>query len=95
MTYTIDGSMITCHICGMTSHNPNDVENHYCGNCHIFHDDNDQLTDNEKKFVALALQGLALRQPKTFLMTIRIAQKLGIMLELLEYLNDWVHSNNR
>lgn len=27
---------ITCHLCGMTSYNPNDVENVYCGNCHRF-----------------------------------------------------------
>jgi ribosomal protein S27AE len=26
----------TCPKCGMTSHNPNDVENSYCGNCHAF-----------------------------------------------------------
>lgn len=28
---------ITCPICGMTSHNPNDVVNGYCGNCHAYH----------------------------------------------------------
>src|SRR5205807_7468130 len=27
---------ITCPLCGMTSHNPNDVKNGYCGNCHAF-----------------------------------------------------------
>lgn len=25
---------ITCPVCGATSHNPNDVSNGYCGNCH-------------------------------------------------------------
>ena len=25
---------ITCPRCGMTSHNPNDVREGYCGNCH-------------------------------------------------------------
>lgn len=30
---------IVCPKCGMVSHNPNDVENRYCGNCHAFHDD--------------------------------------------------------
>lgn len=25
----------TCPICGMTSHHPQDVENEYCGNCHV------------------------------------------------------------
>lgn len=29
---------ITCPSCGMTSHNPNDIEQKYCGNCHKFHD---------------------------------------------------------
>jgi hypothetical protein len=39
-TYTIskDGQSITCLICGMTSYNPNDVRERYCGNCHGFHD---------------------------------------------------------
>lgn len=38
--YTIapDGASITCHRCGRTSHNPNDVEQRYCGACHVFHD---------------------------------------------------------
>jgi hypothetical protein len=25
---------ITCPICGMTSYNPNDIREGYCGNCH-------------------------------------------------------------
>lgn len=29
---------ITCPQCGMTSHNPNDVRERYCGNCHQYHD---------------------------------------------------------
>src|SRR5262249_31628542 len=28
---------ITCPFCKMTSHNRNDVENAYCGNCNVFH----------------------------------------------------------
>lgn len=32
-----DGKMITCHTCGSTSHNRNDVANRYCGKCHKFH----------------------------------------------------------
>lgn len=38
-TYRIDpaGPSITCLACGMTSHHPGDVENLYCGNCHVFH----------------------------------------------------------
>jgi hypothetical protein len=27
---------ITCKLCGMTSYNPNDVINRYCGHCHQF-----------------------------------------------------------
>ncbi len=30
---------ITCPFCKMTSYNPNDIEQRYCGNCHAFHDD--------------------------------------------------------
>jgi hypothetical protein len=29
---------ITCPRCGKTSHNANDVEQRYCGNCHQFHE---------------------------------------------------------
>lgn len=34
-----DRKTITCGICGMTSHHPDDVSAHYCGKCKIFHDD--------------------------------------------------------
>lgn len=27
-------SSFTCPVCGMTSHNPNDAKEGYCGNCH-------------------------------------------------------------
>lgn len=39
-TFTIspDGKSITCLHCQKTSHNPNDVENEYCGFCHVSHD---------------------------------------------------------
>jgi len=45
MTYEIDpeGDWIKCLICGLTSYNPADVQNHYCGNCHIFHDEEPAL----------------------------------------------------
>jgi len=36
-----DGIAISCGRCGMTSYNPHDVENRYCGNCKVFHDDGD------------------------------------------------------
>jgi hypothetical protein len=29
---------IKCRLCGRVSHNPNDVKNRYCGNCHHFHE---------------------------------------------------------
>lgn len=34
---TPDGVSITCQACGMTSHHPDDVDNLYCGHCHVFH----------------------------------------------------------
>jgi hypothetical protein len=39
-TYTIasDGSWITCHRCGQTSHNLNDVTHKYCAKCRRFHE---------------------------------------------------------
>jgi hypothetical protein len=30
---------ITCPVCKMTSYNPNDIAQKYCGNCHKFHSD--------------------------------------------------------
>lgn len=40
-TYIIaaDGKSITCLRCKRTSFNSNDVDNHYCGYCHVSHDD--------------------------------------------------------
>jgi len=29
---------ITCHLCGMTSYNRDDIREHYCGNCKVFLD---------------------------------------------------------
>jgi ribosomal protein L37E len=39
--YTIaaDNRSITCHRCGKTSYNLNDVQQRYCANCKRFHDD--------------------------------------------------------
>lgn len=41
--YTISlgehGACITCHVCGKTSWNRNDVEQRYCGHCHVVHHD--------------------------------------------------------
>lgn len=40
-TYEVaaDGKSITCLRCKKTSHNENDVKHHFCGHCHVFHDD--------------------------------------------------------
>lgn len=38
-TVSADGKSITCKRCKRTSYNSNDVERHYCGFCHVFHDD--------------------------------------------------------
>lgn len=32
----MDEPSFTCHKCGMVSHNPNDIKERYCGNCHEF-----------------------------------------------------------
>lgn len=34
-----DGKTITCLGCNRTSSHPRDVSDHYCGFCHVFHDD--------------------------------------------------------
>lgn len=35
---SFDGKVLFCRMCGYASHNPHDVENRYCGHCHLFHD---------------------------------------------------------
>ena len=30
----------TCPTCGMVSYNTNDIKHRYCGNCHVFFDEN-------------------------------------------------------
>lgn len=35
----------TCPACGMTSHNPDDVAQGYCGNCHDFTGPRKALTE--------------------------------------------------
>lgn len=34
-----DGKSITCLRCHRESRNPHDVSQHYCGHCHVWHDD--------------------------------------------------------
>lgn len=49
------------------------------------------LTDIEKGFLALAIQGLALRQgPNVFPYTISLARKLGIEENLKGTLQSWI-----
>jgi len=46
---------ITCPKCNMTSHNPNDVREKYCSNCHMFHEG----VDNEQGRVSGGLSGMS------------------------------------
>lgn len=52
-TISDDKKSITCHKCGNTSQNPDDVKNEYCGFCHKFHDmmDKNMNTHRVKKSV--------------------------------------------
>ncbi len=45
---------IVCPKCGMVSHNPNDVRERYCGNCHAFHDDFPVTTKVIARFASIA-----------------------------------------
>lgn len=50
-----------------------------------------ELTEAEKKFLALAIQGLALRQgPAVFPFALSVTKKLGIEEYLKQYLQSWV-----
>jgi hypothetical protein len=55
--YTIANNTITCHLCGATSSNPNDIEHHYCGRCHRFLDDiaSDMEEEMKPRIVHLAI----------------------------------------
>lgn len=49
------------------------------------------LTDAERQFLALAIQGLAMRHgPELFTMAARVAEKLGLLEELQGSLQDWL-----
>ena len=56
-----------------------------------------ELTELEKKFLALALQGLMLRQkgPETFHLGISVATKLGIKEHLEEIAGEWIEYNQQ
>jgi hypothetical protein len=67
-----DGKAITCARCRLTSHHPKDVENRYCGNCHIFHEVDSMRTLDQIYWDALcdkecgckSLQEALARHPK-------------------------------
>jgi hypothetical protein len=51
----------------------------------------DELSEVEKRFVALALQGVAMRTgPESFKIVDSVAQKLEIWPQLEFYLRDWL-----
>lgn len=51
-----------------------------------------EFTSEEKKFLAIAIQGLTVRQgPKTFPMAITMIHKLGIESEYREIAEDWMN----
>lgn len=55
-----------------------------------------ELTEQESKFIALAIQGLALRQgPTVFEFALSCAKKLGIEEYLMEYLQSWIDYGQR
>lgn len=39
----LDEMVIWCRSCHYTSYNKNDIEQRYCGNCRVFHDDGGEL----------------------------------------------------
>ena len=47
-TLTINNGLpvaITCHRCGCTSYNHQDIEYRYCARCHRFHDERTEEVD--------------------------------------------------
>ena len=54
----------------------------------------EELTEPEKRFLALAIQGLTLRQGRAvFPFAIALTRKLGIEGYLKEYLESWISHN--
>jgi ribosomal protein L37E len=43
---TAPAAFIRCLICGRESFNPNDIDQKYCGYCHVFHGEVDAETLN-------------------------------------------------
>lgn len=58
-----------------------------------------ELTEQEKRFLALAIQGLVLRQgprvPSVFEFAISASKKLGLEGYLEEYLQSWISYSER
>lgn len=49
------------------------------------------LTEPERRFLALAIQGLAMRHgPELFATAAKVAEKLGLLEELQGSLQDWL-----
>lgn len=49
------------------------------------------LTETERQFLALAIQGLAMRHgPELFATAAKVAEKLGLLEELKGSLQDWL-----
>lgn len=59
-----DGKAIRCCICTLTSYNPDDVKNLYCGHCHIFHDDLHLDIDSEAALDPEVLKSLGIVLPE-------------------------------
>ena len=56
----------------------------------------EQLTDTEKRFLALAIQGLTFRLgPQTFSLALSVTEKLELKDWLKYYLEDWITCANK
>lgn len=94
---------ILCARCGHKSYNPNDINDKFCGRCHIYHEDplpnpgeGKALNEVERVFVALAIQSLTVNVgPTAFSMAEALAGKLGIMGELVYLLNDYLEFSRK
>ena len=52
-SYELKNGDITCLRCGVTSHNPNDALNLYCGNCKQFHEMGDDPLPDTFKLIGI------------------------------------------
>jgi len=70
-TYTLTDHGITCHLCGFSSANPNDMRERYCGHCHVFHEDLDIVL---RELSALEPMGPIGYRPETVLQLVGLIQ---------------------